>query len=404
VLRGHEYWVECLAFSPDGKTLVSGALDGTMRFWNVEEGKEIAKLGGPANPWPYMRSVRAVRFTPDGNTLLVGGGPRTLRLFDVATRKESAVLWESPALPPQPVPIEAKDAVRPDGPVIGEIKAAPPPRAWPQSVDIDFSKGLAAYPELRLFGPEAATIAQFEPLGLRFNVPAAREDTADLGVDVRKSIAGDFELTLAYELISVKPPAPPWGAGVIFDIYFDTADDARANVTRTFKGNDAFFGSSFFANDENRRSVRHPLEFPRANPRVTTGRLRLARTGSAMTFQVDEGAGFRIIANREVPGEDVVSIRAMATTGAKPFPADVRFSRLELRWDPGAKIAAPANTPAAEPRSRGWLAAAAILFVVLGVAISAALFIVIWQRRRAKKPQRSAKAVAARSPAQEAKE
>src|SRR5262249_37656696 len=103
VLRGHGDRVECLAFSPDGKTLLSGGLHGPVGFWDVEEGRETARLGcAPrasaipppkagdddpakgevaAGPWGFSRSVRAVRFTPDGATLLVGGGPRTLRLF-----------------------------------------------------------------------------------------------------------------------------------------------------------------------------------------------------------------------------------------------------------------------------------------------------------------------------------
>jgi WD40 repeat protein len=40
-LEGHLGLVRGVAFFPDGKTVVSTAQDGTMRFWNVKNGKEV---------------------------------------------------------------------------------------------------------------------------------------------------------------------------------------------------------------------------------------------------------------------------------------------------------------------------------------------------------------------------
>ena len=34
-LRGHTWWVTSVAFSPDGKRIVSGAHDQTIRFWDA---------------------------------------------------------------------------------------------------------------------------------------------------------------------------------------------------------------------------------------------------------------------------------------------------------------------------------------------------------------------------------
>jgi WD40 repeat protein len=43
-LRGHKDQIDAVAFSPDGKTLVSGSKDGTVRFWDVATGKETGKI------------------------------------------------------------------------------------------------------------------------------------------------------------------------------------------------------------------------------------------------------------------------------------------------------------------------------------------------------------------------
>src|SRR5947209_96919 len=56
-----------LAFSPDGKTLVAGAWDGSLRSWDPAAGKELRKYEGHSG-W-----VRSVSFAADGKTFASGG-------------------------------------------------------------------------------------------------------------------------------------------------------------------------------------------------------------------------------------------------------------------------------------------------------------------------------------------
>ena len=34
-LKGHKGWVDCVAFSPDGKKIVSGSYDFTLKVWDA---------------------------------------------------------------------------------------------------------------------------------------------------------------------------------------------------------------------------------------------------------------------------------------------------------------------------------------------------------------------------------
>ena len=68
-----------VSFSPDGKTLVSGSDDNTIKLWDVETGQEIRTLKGHDN---YVRSVN---FSPDGKTLVSGSADRTIKLWNLGT-------------------------------------------------------------------------------------------------------------------------------------------------------------------------------------------------------------------------------------------------------------------------------------------------------------------------------
>jgi WD40 repeat protein len=76
ILKGHKDLLRALAFSPDGKLLASGSNDGSIRLWDVVEGKEIRVLG------KYGGYGLGLAFTPDGK--MIAAGLSKVRLLPVA--------------------------------------------------------------------------------------------------------------------------------------------------------------------------------------------------------------------------------------------------------------------------------------------------------------------------------
>ena len=77
-LNGHEGEITSLAFSPDGKTLISGAEDTGIRTWEVESGRLIRCYYG------HEFSVMTVGFLPDNRTVYSIDQAGTVRTWDLS--------------------------------------------------------------------------------------------------------------------------------------------------------------------------------------------------------------------------------------------------------------------------------------------------------------------------------
>src|ERR1700743_371315 len=80
VLSGHQSWVSSVGFSPDGKRIVSGSEDKTVRVWDAETGEVVL---GPLQE--HSGSVWSVAFSPDGKRIFSGSEDETVRVWDAET-------------------------------------------------------------------------------------------------------------------------------------------------------------------------------------------------------------------------------------------------------------------------------------------------------------------------------
>ena len=86
-LRGHQGWITTVAFSSDGKIVASGDSNKIIKVWDVDTGRERATLRGHKN------TINALTFAPEGTPLYSkclasGSADGTIRFWDSETGQE----------------------------------------------------------------------------------------------------------------------------------------------------------------------------------------------------------------------------------------------------------------------------------------------------------------------------
>ncbi|KAB8335892.1 protein kinase, partial [Scytonema tolypothrichoides VB-61278] len=85
-LTEHSSSVNSVAISSDGKTLVSGSLDNTIKIWNLQTGELKSNLTG------HTKSVDSVAISPDGKTLVSGSLDNTIKIWNLQTDELKSTL------------------------------------------------------------------------------------------------------------------------------------------------------------------------------------------------------------------------------------------------------------------------------------------------------------------------
>jgi WD40 repeat protein/serine/threonine protein kinase len=82
----HEDSVMNAAFIRDGRQVASLALDGVVKVWDMQTGREVLRIEA------HERPAGRVAFSPDGHSLAIGSDDRTIKIWDIATRQPIRIL------------------------------------------------------------------------------------------------------------------------------------------------------------------------------------------------------------------------------------------------------------------------------------------------------------------------
>jgi WD40 repeat protein len=90
VLRGHRAPVNSVAYSRDGRRVISASDDETVKVWNAETGKEVLTFRG------HNGAVLSAAFSPDGKRALSGDENCVVKEWDTKTGRELRTLGRLP--------------------------------------------------------------------------------------------------------------------------------------------------------------------------------------------------------------------------------------------------------------------------------------------------------------------
>jgi WD40 repeat protein len=144
-LKGHSANISRVAFSPDGKTIATASEDSMVKLWNLE-GKEIQTLKG------HSAGVNSVAFSPDGKTIATGSWDNTVKLWNLEGKEIQTLKGHSAGV--------NSVAFSPDGKTIATVSGDNTVKLWNlEGKEIQTLKGHSAGVNSVAFSPDGKTIA-----------------------------------------------------------------------------------------------------------------------------------------------------------------------------------------------------------------------------------------------------
>jgi hypothetical protein len=222
--------------------------------------------------------------------------------------------------------------------------------------------------DMTLFGPMDECSIKEEPEGLRLTLPRNRKDFATAGLSFPMGVGGDFEITLAFEVLEADEPGPAsYGMGVMLSVN----ESGRVGcMLRAVRGQ--VISWDHWATVGGKRV----LLCGGTPSGGKVGRIRLARTGTTLHYLWSpdmSGEDFRESHQCEcsflAEAVSLVRVELNADVGRRPGTLDVRLLELKVRSatpEAGPISGAEDERPA---RSKGWLVAVGILALVLLLSV-----------------------------------
>jgi len=208
-----------------------------------------------------------------------------------------------------------------------------------------------------------------EDRGVRITLPAGQGVLPHTGFVTNFPVRGDFEMTLAYEILKEETPAKGYGVGIAMLAEIDSEKKLSFSLGRRLRTNGmvSFTGSR------------------KAMPSISTsGKLRLRRVGSVVHYLAADGSNseFVELEEMEVGTADLQFVRVAGTAGESESGLDARLLDFTIRAEE-----LPGMPELESSHESGWKI---WVVVALAVVVSAGVVLVMRRGRQATKVSISA--------------
>jgi serine protease Do len=178
--------------------------------------------------------------------------------------------------------------------------------------------------------------------GLRITFPVGQGKLRDTGVFTTFSVRGDFDVTLAFEILKADRPKAGHGVGPLLYAGNQTENDAVVLARRLLPDGKAVLVAERVQHIQGKTNRQILKSLPAT---AAAGTLRLERRGATVRYRVREGDApeFVTVAEGEFGKADVYAIEAAGGTGGSDSGLDLRLLDFAVRAEalPGLADAGP---------------------------------------------------------------
>jgi hypothetical protein len=242
----------------------------------------------------------------------------------------------------------------------------------------DFRKGNEPAVGWKIFGPQE--MVKPEVGGLRVTIPAGSQKLEPVGLTPNVAIMGDFEVGIAYQMLSVERPRKGYGSGV--NIWLKLRSDKNhilkiAHYDMPRDGNVFFLGYNY--QDETKEKIGDPMIVPAMG---LEGRIALRRKSSDMFFLAGPVDGdCKELRRIKVSADHVERVRFVVFTGNSPTALDVRILETYVRMN-SRQDADPVNDVIDAATGHSNVSVCVVSGVLLVSACVSIAFLAYWLLRR----------------------
>jgi Protein of unknown function (DUF1583) len=201
-------------------------------------------------------------------------------------------------------------------------------------------------PALQMHGAQAKECVQFGPSGLTISLPLGFPgERPPTGVSTLCGLAGDFEITAAFEVLKEPAAADAGETGTRLTLAILLATPQLNKVTFSRKlrpSGPEFVTWSSLWNAAAGKNQPHGNLFP---AEVRSGKLRLVRAGAELSHYLAPGDSdqFELLSQESFPRDDVKEIQLTCATAGHKAALEVRWTDFRVRADGLNRRSAPAG-------------------------------------------------------------